>query len=60
MEGEKGWKIKRRIIGEEEERERVRGRSEKVKEVCELKKGKKKDEKQGNDGSKSRRGDSDL
>lgn len=42
MEGEKGWKIKRRIIGEEEERERVRGRSEKVKEVCELKKGKKK------------------
>lgn len=42
MEGEKGWKIKRRIIGEEEEREKVRGRSEKVKEVCELKKGEKK------------------
>lgn len=37
----KGSKTKRRIIGEEEERDRVREKSEKTKEVCELKREKK-------------------
>lgn len=45
VERKKGSKIKRRIIGKEEEGDRVKGKTEKTKEVWELKRGGKKGEK---------------
>lgn len=45
MEGKKGSNIKSRIIGEGEEGDTERGKTEKTKEVCQLKRGEKKGEK---------------